>query len=271
MGCASDAAALSTFARDAFESAFGPQNTASDMASYLSTAFSPAIQAAELANPTLQVFLAERQGGGIVGYAVTVDAEPDAAVADKTALELKRLYGIGVGAALMNRCLEYALWLGRRSVWLGVWEHNPRAIAFYKRFGFVDVGSHDFPLGEDMQTDRIMLRTVDPLNPPVEATSAGSSAASPTPPAASAAAARNGSTSPFLFDPLPADHPLSDRVLDAFACLPRFDLEREFGCSVLQVACRLRVLEAQVADAAAQLAEKGKLKLTREGRYKYVA
>jgi ribosomal protein S18 acetylase RimI-like enzyme len=41
-------------------------------------------------------------------------------------------------------------------MWLGVWEHNPRAIAFYHKHGFVDVGDHVFLLGEDPQTDIIM-------------------------------------------------------------------------------------------------------------------
>jgi ribosomal protein S18 acetylase RimI-like enzyme len=47
-----------------------------------------------------------------------------------------------------------------RTIWLGVWEHNPRAIAFYLKCGFVDVGRHPFQLGRDVQTDRIMSRDV---------------------------------------------------------------------------------------------------------------
>jgi ribosomal protein S18 acetylase RimI-like enzyme len=58
----------------------------------------------------------------------------------------------------MQRCLEAAAERGHRSVWLGVWEHNPRAIAFYERWGFVDVGEKSFVLGTDRQTDRVMVR-----------------------------------------------------------------------------------------------------------------
>jgi GNAT superfamily N-acetyltransferase len=42
--------------------------------------------------------------------------------------------------------------------WLGVWERNPRANAFYRKVGFTDVGSHVFMVGTDPQTDRIMVR-----------------------------------------------------------------------------------------------------------------
>ena len=60
----------------------------------------------------------------------------------------------------MQRCLDEAAARGRRTVWLGVWEHNARAIAFYRRWGFTDVGSQPFQLGADLQTDRVMSRRV---------------------------------------------------------------------------------------------------------------
>ena len=41
-------------------------------------------------------------------------------------------------------------------LWLGVWERNPRAQAFYRKSGFADVGSQVFLVGTDAQTDRVM-------------------------------------------------------------------------------------------------------------------
>jgi ribosomal protein S18 acetylase RimI-like enzyme len=49
---------------------------------------------------------------------------------------------------------------GADTLLLGVWEHNPRAKAFYRKCGFADVGSHVFVVGTDPQTDRIMTRTL---------------------------------------------------------------------------------------------------------------
>jgi diamine N-acetyltransferase len=47
-----------------------------------------------------------------------------------------------------------------RTLWLGVWEHNARAIAFYTKCGFIDVGEHAFFVGGDEQTDRVMSRSL---------------------------------------------------------------------------------------------------------------
>jgi ribosomal protein S18 acetylase RimI-like enzyme len=69
--------------------------------------------------------------------------------------------GSGIGAALMRAVLDAARRNGRKTLWLGVWERNARAIAFYERWGFEVVGEHVFRLGSDEQTDLIMERAVN--------------------------------------------------------------------------------------------------------------
>jgi ribosomal protein S18 acetylase RimI-like enzyme len=58
----------------------------------------------------------------------------------------------------MTAVLEAAVRRGAATLWLGVWERNPRAQAFYRKYGFVDVGAHTFILGSDHQIDRLMAR-----------------------------------------------------------------------------------------------------------------
>ena len=58
----------------------------------------------------------------------------------------------------MKKCLDLASELKKELVWLGVWEHNPRAIDFYKKFGFEKFGTHIFYLGDDAQEDWLMLK-----------------------------------------------------------------------------------------------------------------
>jgi diamine N-acetyltransferase len=58
----------------------------------------------------------------------------------------------------MQSCLDYIQQQGCDTVWLGVWEHNPRAIAFYEKWGFEKFGAHDFLLGTDLQTDILMKK-----------------------------------------------------------------------------------------------------------------
>ena len=81
-------------------------------------------------------------------------------------IEIERLYciqeyvGKQVGKILMQTALDYAKEHGYETVWLGVWEHNPRAYAFYLKWGFEKFGSHVFMLGTDAQTDWMMKRKV---------------------------------------------------------------------------------------------------------------
>jgi len=162
----SDARALATFAARAFADTFAADNTPEDMAAYLAESFGEAQQRAELADPSCTVLLAERDGE-LAGYAMLRDgATPReaATLAPGNAMEIARLYagkrwiGTGVGATLMQACLDFAAARGREWTWLAVWERNARAIAFYARWGFRDVGAQHFQLGADRQTDRIMAR-----------------------------------------------------------------------------------------------------------------
>jgi len=162
----SDAAALAVFAAEAFADTFAADNTPEDMAAYLIEAFGEEQQRAELSDAACTVLVAERDGE-LAGYAMLRDgARPSGASSAELdeAMEIARLYagrrwiGTGVGAALMQCCLDFAAERGREWVWLGVWERNARAIAFYSRWGFTDVGSQHFQLGADLQTDRIMAR-----------------------------------------------------------------------------------------------------------------
>ena len=163
-----DAAALATFAATAFVDTFAVDNTPEDMAAYLAQAFGERQQHEELTDPTTIVLLAEREGE-IAGYVLLHDGVTPAGpvrVELTNAIEIARLYagkrwiGTGLGAALMQRCLDTAAARGRTWIWLGVWERNARAIAFYARWGFIDVGSQSFQLGADRQSDRIMARRV---------------------------------------------------------------------------------------------------------------
>jgi ribosomal protein S18 acetylase RimI-like enzyme len=161
-----DAPVLAAFAEAAFADTFAADNTPEDMAAYLAEAFGEEKQREELADRSRVVLLAERDGE-LAGYAMLNDVTAPAgttSMALTDAIEIARLYagrrwiGTGIGPALMQACLDLAVERKREWVWLGVWERNARAIAFYARWGFTDVGSQSFQLGADRQTDRIMAR-----------------------------------------------------------------------------------------------------------------
>ncbi|MBZ3691936.1 GNAT family N-acetyltransferase [Phyllobacterium calauticae] len=156
-----DASALSSFAARCFQETFGPDNKPSDMKAYLSNAFSPAIQAAEIADDAAIVILAlddRATTGQLAGYAHLVTHDTD--------IQLKRLYvdaswqGCGLATRFMDRIFEECRWRGTDRLWLTVWTQNHRAIAFYEKIGFRVSGAETFMLGEDAQTDHVMEMAV---------------------------------------------------------------------------------------------------------------
>jgi ribosomal protein S18 acetylase RimI-like enzyme len=165
-----DAAALSHLAATTFRETFESENAPEDVARYLAEAFTPEQQAAEIADPAGTVLLAEHHGesGGteLVGYAHLIAGPVPEPVRGPAPLELKRIYvarawhGQGVAQALMGAAIEAACARGARTLWLGVWERNPRAVAFYAKYGFTRVGEHTFVLGSDTQTDWLFVRSV---------------------------------------------------------------------------------------------------------------
>ena len=150
---------------ETFSDAFGPDNTPHDMELYLESAFSPEIQAAELAEPS-SLFLIAELDHQPVGYGRLLEGIPPSQVTGTRPIEIVRIYartqwiGRGVGSSLMEACLAESKGRGRDTIWLGVWEKNRRAIAFYEKWGFQQVGSHPFLLGDDLQTDWLMQRPV---------------------------------------------------------------------------------------------------------------
>jgi len=162
-----DAVSLADLAYTTFWDAFHdhPQNAPNDFATYMAEAFSLEQVSRELADERNIFLLAEIEGEP-AGYAkLTVGAIEDGIVAEKP-IELNRLYshqkylGRGVGQTLMDACFERAKREDRDVMWLGVWEHNPRAQRFYEKNGFRVVGSHVFLLGSDPQTDLLMQRKI---------------------------------------------------------------------------------------------------------------
>jgi GNAT superfamily N-acetyltransferase len=146
-----------------FREAFAPENSPQDMSAYLAESFSPERQAAELADPGTTFLIAESEGES-VGYARLKLGPAPACILGDRPVEIARFYAVagwigrGVGAALMHACLERAGRLGCDVVWLDVWERNLRAITFYRRWGFVEVGTQPFFLGADVQNDLLMQK-----------------------------------------------------------------------------------------------------------------
>ena len=160
-----DAKLLAELGAHTFAETFAKDNSPEDMAAYLADSFSVERLTEELTDPLSIFFIAEVDGHA-AGYAKIHSGEVSSGVEGERPVELVRLYvsqewlGRGVGQALMQRCLDDARELGFQTIWLGVWEHNGRAQAFYRKWNFHEVGEHIFQLGADPQRDIVMQRAV---------------------------------------------------------------------------------------------------------------
>lgn len=158
-----DVQALSAFGARTFYESFGADNTAEDMSRHLASAWQPDLQRREVLDPALDTLLAEVDGE-LAGFAMVRDGKAPPAVATVRPVELWRFYvdkpwqGRGLARALMTAVEDRARARGARELWLGVWERNARAQAFYRKCGFETVGSQIFVVGTDPQTDHVMLR-----------------------------------------------------------------------------------------------------------------
>lgn len=167
----SDAALLAELGARTFAETYAHANTVDDMRAHLDGAFSVAARAKELADVDRLTWIADattRESGDsrAVGYAtVRRDSHTDGIEFHRPA-ELERIYvvrswhGRGVGAALMDACVDQTQRWQCDGLWLGVWEKNPNAIGFYQRLGFIVVATKTFQLGSDVQNDYVMARAV---------------------------------------------------------------------------------------------------------------
>jgi len=156
-----DLAVLTDIARSTFVNTFEHLNDPKHFAEYIEKAFNSDQMKKEFEHPD-SLFYLVRSAGQVIGYlkinrgsAQTEHHMPDA-------MEVQRIYlakefrGQGIGDHMIDKAKEVAMEQQCAMLWLGVWEDNPEAIAFYKRQGFEVFGEHYFMMGPERQTDKLM-------------------------------------------------------------------------------------------------------------------
>ncbi|SFJ28150.1 spermine/spermidine N-acetyltransferase [Halobacillus dabanensis] len=146
-----------------FKETFEDQNSPENMNAYLEEAFNIKQVEKELSNPSSQFFFVSFNEE-IAGYLKVNMGDAQSEEMDDGSLEIERIYIInhfqkhGLGKYLFNKAMDIAMEQNKKEIWLGVWEKNENAISFYKRLGFVQTGSHTFYMGDEEQTDLIMVK-----------------------------------------------------------------------------------------------------------------
>ena len=156
-----DLLTLQSIGKQTFFETFADTNTPEDMQKYLNATFDTVKLSNELTNPHSEFYLAYINKE-VAGYLKVNYLQAQTELKDEKAFEIERIYvlkeflGKQVGQALYNKALQLAKDRKATYLWLGVWENNARALAFYKKNELVEFDKHIFVLGEDKQTDILM-------------------------------------------------------------------------------------------------------------------
>lgn len=135
------------------------------MRAYLERAFNAKQLEDELSNSCSDIFFVY-YNEELAGYLKVNREGAQSEQMSDASLEIERIYirkkfqMHGLGKYMLNKAMETALEHKKKEVWLGVWEKNDNAIAFYKKMGFVQTGSHSFYMGDEEQIDFIMVKTL---------------------------------------------------------------------------------------------------------------
>jgi ribosomal protein S18 acetylase RimI-like enzyme len=152
---------LQKISRQTFSETFSVSNTEENMTKYLTEELSAEKLSAELTDIHSEFYFAIHNNN-IIGYLKLNEGESQTEIKDKTSLEIERIYVLKeyhrkkVGQLLYEKAIQVARHKQAAYVWLGVWEENKRAQAFYTKNGFVEFDKHFFTLGDDVQTDIMM-------------------------------------------------------------------------------------------------------------------
>jgi diamine N-acetyltransferase len=160
-----DASALAKLAEKTFRDTFGTDNSSADMDQHCRETYSTKIQTREILDPNIDTFVCEFELE-LIAYAQLGWLQAPSYLMAQNPVEIRRFYvdstwhGQGIAQTMMKTLLEHVNSKHADQIWLGVWEHNPKAQRFYHKMGFLEVGEHVFQLGNDPQRDLIFSRKV---------------------------------------------------------------------------------------------------------------
>lgn len=146
-----------------FTETFKDNNSEKSLNDYLNTAYELTKLEKELENPHSEFYFAYFNNE-LAGYLKININDAESEKMGENALEVERIYikksfkRRGIGRHLIETAEQLAKKYQKNLMWLGVWEYNPKAIAFYETLGFKVIGAHSFFMGEEEQTDLIMSK-----------------------------------------------------------------------------------------------------------------
>ena len=148
---------------ETYDDSFRALNTPETMDAYLAEAFDLEKIKKELETPQSEFYFLYVDDK-LAGYIKINDAPAQTDINDAESVELERIYiksefkRLGLGTVLIQYAEEIAIARDKQYVWLGVWEENLKAIAFYEKMGYKEFDRHTFRMGDELQSDLVMKK-----------------------------------------------------------------------------------------------------------------
>lgn len=164
-----DAPLLSEMGRQTFSDTFSGTCSEEDMAEFLELYYNLPQVIKELSDKEDYYYIAYYDQLS-AGYLRVKESKSDIPLVNLyRSIELKRIYVLKefqakkIGAALLNFAFDFVAENKYQAIYLSVWEHNTKALAFYKKFGFINTGhTNAFPIGNTPQTDFWLIKIFKP-------------------------------------------------------------------------------------------------------------
>jgi GNAT superfamily N-acetyltransferase len=164
-----DALCISALATQVFLDTYATDGIRPSLAREVNQQLSAPAVLALLAVPGARFVVCERSGH-MLGFAqLTLGAQQQPVHARQPA-ELNRLYvqerftGAGLGSALLAQAEDLATSEGTKTIWLTAWVGNQRALAFYARRGYADVGATTYTFQDEQYENRVFVKTLPSAN-----------------------------------------------------------------------------------------------------------
>ncbi|QNQ84068.1 GNAT family N-acetyltransferase [Lactobacillus sp. PV037] len=157
---------LQKISRLTFAQTFGADNSEADLNKYLDEAYASEKLTHELENPNNKFYFIV-VSNEVAGYLKVNEFDAQTEDVDANALEVERIYldnkfqHQGLGLALIQLAEKIAYDKKKNKMWLGVWEKNYNAQKFYEKDGFERFSQHTFVVGDDKQTDYILVKNLN--------------------------------------------------------------------------------------------------------------
>ena len=162
---AADALSIAVLGQQVFLDTYATDGIRPEIAREVRSLFDLDVVSALLAAPSTRCVVAERTGH-LIGFAQCATDDTHTHVRADRPIKLNRLYvqerfsGTGVGTVLLARVESLARLEGSDALWLTTWVGNARALAFYPRRGYVDVGKTLYVFEDEAHENRVFAKAL---------------------------------------------------------------------------------------------------------------